>query len=638
MGLCLFRVSMFSLPIALPSDPQLRRRRPRVTAHGRAGHVDWARVVGWCESLVRGRREQALQTRISALAEHEGALAELAAAVEEKFVALGGALQDQAELSGRLVRSGTALLQLSGGGQADGDALREATNLVQHTLALAHESSGATVALFERMDRYHDQIGRLLEEERCVERTLAPLRIIQALFRIESASLPVDVQTAFAALAGEIPQFEAQVRDAFAQHAEVLSATRRDIVATTTRLREREVARATAIATRRQRIGDTLAALEREVAGIRSRDSQLDALIKQIDRCAGAVVVSLQYQDITRQKMEHVRQALRDIASRPEPTDRDQAATDLNFLHNACRLEAGQAESIRDELQQAVTTVNGGARDILEGLKRIETECWPRAELDAATAAAAARVQLLQTTRREADALLAEAWDGARAAIALVQSFGGVASNVATTAREMAEGMRMIALNAQVQAAQAGELGAGLLILAERTYLISEEIKLVTRNIGAEFTEAAQQLDAVVAQGEALMSRATDQRTAAGAASANVEANLNRHRDTSAKLFQEIAGLLAEIEKRATAMAIGADFGDTFCLPLDRLRDHLREIASVVEASARFRPDASASLDELKARYTMESERRVHATALGGAPAPSVPADPAPVTDNVELF
>jgi hypothetical protein len=631
---------MFSTASSLASDPLPRRRPlPRVTAHGQAGVLNWAGVAGWCESLVRGRRQQALRARISGLAEHEGALAELAAVVEERFVALGGALQDQAELSGRLVRNGSALLQLSGDGQGDHhDALREATNLIQHTLALAQESTGATVALFERMDRYHVQIGRLLEEERSVERTLAPLRIIQALFRIESASLPVDVQTAFAALAGEIPRFEAQVRDAFAQHAEVLSVTRREIVATTARLREGELERCTAIAARRQRIGDTLTALEREVAEIRSRDGRLDALIKQIDHCASAVVVSLQYQDITRQKMEHVRQALRDIASRPEPTGRAQVATDLNFLHNACRLEAGQAEAIRGELQHAVTTVTVGARDILQGLKRIETECWPRAEIDNATAATVARVQLLQTTLREAGALLAEAWDGARAAIALVRSFGGVASNVATTAREMAEGMRMIALNAQVQAAQAGEHGAGLLILAERTYLISEEIKLVTRNIGTEFTEAARQLDEVVAQGEALMSRATDQRTAAAAASARVEGNLNRHRDTSAELFQEIASLLAQIEARATAMARGAEFDDAFCLPLDRLRDHLREIASCVEASAHFRPDTSASLEGLKARYTMESERKVHAAALAGTPSPTVPAEPVSATDNVELF
>lgn len=612
--------------------------RARVATRERAGLAEWADFAGWWETLARGRREHALRARIAGLAAHEDALAGLAAVVEEKFVALGGALQEQAALSGRLVEGGRALLQLSGAGEEADDAPRDAMRLIQRTLALAHESAGATAVLLDRMERYRDQIGRLLEEERSVERILAPLRIIQTLFRIESASLPVDVQTAFAALSGEIPRFEAHVRDAFAQQADVLSATRRDIETTTARLREREIERGTAIADRRQRIGETLAALEREVADIRTRESRLGGLIQEIDRCAGAVVVSLQYQDITRQKMEHVRQALRDMTSRLEPVGGGKTAIDSNFVHHACRLEAGQAEAIGEELRCAVTAIAGGARDILAGLKRIETDCWPRAELASAAETAAARVQVLQTTLREAGALLAESWDGAREAIALVQSFGGVATSVATTAREMAEGMRMIALNAQVQAAQAGEQGAGLLILAERTYLISEEIKLVTRNIGAEFTEAARQLGEVVAQGEALMSSATRQRAEASSSSAEIEAKLARHRDTSARMFTEIATLLAEIEQRSTAMAREVEFDAGFSTPLDRLRDQLLDIARGVEASPQFRGGAAASLDGLKARYTMESERRVHAAAVDGAPVAPAAVETGSNADNVELF
>lgn len=554
-------------------------------------------------------------------------------------MALGGALQEQATLSGGLVRSATSLRELSGGAEQGNDAVRDATALVQQMLALAHDGTEASATLFTRMERYRDQVGRLLEEEQSVERILAPLRIIQTLFRIESASLPTDVQAAFAALSGEIPQFEAHVRDAFAQHADELGATRRNIEVTIARLREQEAIRAAEIATRRESIGDTLAALEREVADIRERDGRLHALLAQIDQRAGAVVVSLQYQDITRQKMEHVRQALREMVERAKSASGSRQPLDYQFVFNASRLEAGQAEAIREELQHAVATIASGARDILDGLQRIEADSWSRAELIGAAEAEKARVARLASTLRDAGLLLTEASNGANEAIALVRSFGGVATSVATTAREMAEGMRMIALNAQVQAAQAGEQGAGLLILAERTYLISEEIKRVTRSIGDEFAEAARQLGGIVSTGESLMAQTDQQRSELGAASQRAANGLDQHREQAVALFKEISESLEAIEQRSAAMSREAEFDDAFCAPLERLHVELRAIAAEMEPLASARSGATespASLEVMQERYTMESERKVHAAALGGtSTAPSAAAVP---VDNVELF
>ena len=178
----------------------------------------WIQGRAGARRFPAGRRGHDLRRRISELDTHERALAELAAAVENKFLALGAALQEQAALSGQLVRKGRTLLEGAAGDGPGGDPVRAALELIRQTLDFTHEGSRRIEALLVRMDRYHEQTGRLLKEEQRVERILAPLRIIQTLFRIESAVLPADVQTAFATLSGEIPKYDVRVREVFAQH------------------------------------------------------------------------------------------------------------------------------------------------------------------------------------------------------------------------------------------------------------------------------------------------------------------------------------------------------------------------------------------------------------------------------------
>jgi anti-sigma-K factor RskA len=68
--------------------------------------MTWIQGRAGARRFPAGRRGHDLRRRISELDTHERALAELAAAVENKFLALGAALQEQAALSGQLVRKG----------------------------------------------------------------------------------------------------------------------------------------------------------------------------------------------------------------------------------------------------------------------------------------------------------------------------------------------------------------------------------------------------------------------------------------------------------------------------------------------------------------------------------------------------
>lgn len=590
-------------------------------------------------ALLRGWRRRRIAGCIDALEGHAQALAELAEDVEQRFVAIGASLQNQAEQGATLAAQGARLIAAFAPDAETGiPATEEAAMLVRRMLDASEEDNRRTAALLESMEGYNAQIGRLLEEERRVERIVAPLRVIQTLFRIEAAVLPPGVQAAFIALSGEIPKFEAKVRVAFAQHAEVLSKTQQKLSEMAVRLREDASEQAGAVKTTRLRASETLAALERSFAECRERDQRVAAVVREIDHCAGGMVVSLQYQDITRQKMEHVAASLREIRARRD-------SRDLAYLHHASRLEASQAEAIAGDLDGAMTGLQSGGATLRELIARFDRECWHRGELTRAGEAADERVRRLRATLREASELLPRTAAGVAGASKLLNSLGDVAATVASTASDMAEDMRMIALNAQVQAAQTGEAGAGLLILAERTYLISEEIKVVTRNIGEEFAKAGSQLERAIGQGAQLAAVERRQQEEIGAATTRVEARLQAFRDESVGALSEIAAALARLDRETSAVEQQLTGRSRMGEPLENLS---RELASLADEVAPFVPreslasGAAAQFEAQARRYTMDAERRVHAATVAGVPAaasnpPAVETAPTEAA-NVELF
>ncbi len=614
------------------------------TAPVRAGALALAARLGsWCQhwgSRLPVWRTRGLRAQLTALGGRDGELAELARTVERKFVAIGNSLQAQAELTGRLTEAGRRLVSAGGAGTPGGKtAVKEAVELVHHMLEFTEENNLRVASLIQRMEAYEERITRLLKEEQRVERIVAPLRVIQTLFRIEAAVLPPDMQAAFVALSGEIPKFEQKVRDAFAQHTVVLTETLVRIGRSTERLRDAAARQAAAVTDTRARSRDTLAGIERELAQSRERDARLEAIVRELDQRAGEMVVGLQYQDITRQKMEHVCSVVREIVTRAR-------SPDLTYLFHACRLEAMQSKTIRDDLERAVQGLETGVAAILALIDRIDGECWSRAEFAAAAAAAGGRADILGKSVHGAAELMPQAAAGVEEATALLDSFGNVAATVAATASDMAEDMRMIALNAQVQAAQAGEAGAGLLILAERTYLISEEIKVVTRSIGFEFSEAARELGAAVAQGAILRKLGGAQCTEIASTSGEIERRLAVYRDETVQALEQLAELLAKLEAEAAGLAPQLQVGDDVGAPLDRLYRDLNDLAEAVEPFAvtgAGRAPIAAEFASTKHRYTMASERSVHDAAFAPlspdettslAKAPAGPAG----ADNVELF
>ena len=607
------------------------------------------RFARWCSGFGarlaaatrRRGRAPAVRELAAQLAGQETALEQLAAEIERYFVAIGRTLPAQAELTRTLAAQGARLVAIGGGGETATDPAAAAVAFAHQVLASIDGCSRERHQLLDRLAAYQARTGRLLAEEAQVERILAPLRVIQTFFRIESARLPAEMQSGFHALSGEIPKFEQQVRETFGRHAEALSATCQRIEIARQRMQVQEQQQQQTAQSGRTRLTHALEASAAELAGFRRRHARLAGLVDEIDRETRSLVVGLQYQDITRQKMEHIREALADLRARP--TDRAHRRAEAGNIGETCALEAAQCRAVGHDLDQALDAIGRGSGTIRERLGRIEAECWSRAGFPAAIEAAGARVAALEAVLIEIQSLAPTVLASADDALQVVSSFGTVAADVATTARDMAESMRLIALNAQVLAAQAGDEGAGLLVLAERTYGISEEIRRVTEAISREFADASAALATVLAQRDRMEQHARACRQAFEVDGQAVRERLVRTREDTAATLGAIARGLDELDRQSRAMTGAASVRAEWVNRLGAVERQLSELAASCPSavSPSHRPAAIAHLER---RYTMAAERRVHASACPYAtPAPLPPAAPAPVApsglgDNVELF
>jgi len=564
--------------------------------------------------------ERALRTLVPVLAEHRQAILELTEDTEAVFRAMGVSLEVQASDGVNLVEQGRHLVKLATGDDAEHAGIADAITLVRQALQFTEECVEQTHELVVRLEHYQARIGHLLKEEQQVDRILAPLRIVQTLFRIESIALCPEMQAGFHALSCEIPKFEAEVRQTFGRHAEQLGRTRRSIEGAATQLRERATVQRETIKSEQARAAQILADLERELNRSRERNVRLNEFIGGIDTEIRGMVVNLQYQDITRQKLEHVVESLGEIRTDFESSVwRDR--TKLGAVRDSCHLESLQTDAVRQELGKALSGIATGAHAIIERLAKIENDCWPRAELKAVCAATNDRVNELQTLLGNVRELLPLALASAEEAMHMIDSFCDVAANVATTARDMAGNMRLIALNAQILAAQAGDQGAGLLILAERTYAISEGIRLATERIGVEFTESGDLLTSVIAQCITLKDRVLERRREFDGRGLIVEKQIKTYREQTTQTLLNIGVLLERISEQSGQTLNAVEAKEEYCSVLTQLYVHLTAIVAACDRTPVARKvsrKTAAQFDRLERRYTMDSERVIHAATLAG--------------------
>lgn len=622
-----FRVKLFSFNSGTrATDAPHRVGRgisPKLARRGIGAEL-WRRAIGRWGICSEWATRFALRRQIRDLARQRAALIAHGAAVEEAFVTTGAALNEQTVLTGLLVEQGRRFETFTTA-SATGNPVRRAIAFVEQTLqtldALQQECNG----LIEGLRTQQHEIARLKTHAAMLDRAIAPLRILDTLFRIEAATLPAEMQTAFAALTHDIAELDGRVRQTFAKHFEALGVTSTAIAGVIRHLESDRLQYDHVATQQRAAMRETLVTLETNIARLRRQEEQIGAAVAEIDRDSNGIVIALQYQDITRQKLEHVVSALELVEQRVTA-----GSAGVSFVGHAARLQAGQLAAIQTDLSTAVRQIDAGLERIIDRLQQVEGSFsggHHRADVAADARLIIDTIDAILPTLLQAVEAAAE---NGRAASRALQSYGGVAADIGATIGELTWGIRLIALNAQVQAAQIVRCD-GLEVLARHTYTVSDETARLAETLGRDLARLNARLQAGVRQTQEFAEHTTAAREGFNASAEPVRRDLGRQREDVLGAVEEFGPLLRQTREHAARLV---DRGELARIDLQSMAALQVELTRLATWCSDWRGDtdadvsARAAVDSLGSKYTMQSERAVHATVLNGSGDVAEPLEP----------
>jgi hypothetical protein len=641
------------------------RSLPRSLRHwrsrcGQSLHRSLFRLDGLAALRLR-QRAQPLCARLDAAC---GPFSELAGEIERRFLACGSALQEQVKLTARLSAQSRQLNELSARSDRGETAIHRVMLRMTTHLDLSDRFARESERLASTLDDYAHHLQQLLQDQQRLERSFAPMRALHSFFRIESASLPPELQSLFHAVTTEMRRLHDEVTASFAEHTTALVDTRRRVLAAANQLRAQSAEHLSISAEKRQEVQHALADLNAKLAQQRRRQEQLGTAITALDRETDRITVSLQYQDITRQKMEHVDEAARAVLDGFAPADRTPLRQRAVVQRMLCQVQTVQLDSVQQELEQATDTITSGLRALLGQLDGIESECLSLDRLNEITADMDAAIAALGNIHRVTADLMQSSLARLTNAIQTARGFSAATTGATDTMRRLAADLLLMGLNAQVQALQANN--NCLEVLAGAVSHISSEAGSLTLDFERKLADTTQTLSSFVQRSEAFHREVLAEHQALDAETSSESGELDAEHAAHKALVNDVAAALRQLRNQAGELLASIALADISREPIHDLRELFSALAEVCgEAVTDGQPLDERVLADVRSRYTMDSERAAHAAALSASAAapvvamtaavaaipvesaPGAPTDPAlaapagtgsSLGDNVELF
>ncbi|MFP4314661.1 MAG: hypothetical protein ACLFQR_00420 [Desulfovibrionales bacterium] len=369
--------------------------------------------------------------------------------------------------------------------------------------------------------------------------------------------------------------------------------------------------------------------------------------MREIAESTGEIVSALQFQDITRQQVEHVAEALNDVAAMVEEKlhagmDRPELLEIATWVVDVCRLQVKQMQSGRFRLVEAVENILENIRKVSGSVESISYQM----------------IQTLGMDGNSGGTTLARVGSAISHVAHCMEDFAGRGSSIGKTMQEfaiMVEDMssfvteiqevgaeiELIALNASVKASHAGSEGAALGVLAISIQGLSLQARKHTVDVSSRLNLMREASGRLLGVSERLMDITP------------VREVLNRQKAAMESLDKVNARLCRGIEEMsAQARHLGAELhrqadGIAFHKELDKeLSTYGKDIESHYGSLMDHLPledihIQSESLREIFNRYTMDAERAIHLSDgeedFAGDQEEGLP-DDSEFGDNIELF
>jgi methyl-accepting chemotaxis protein len=351
---------------------------------------------------------------------------------------------------------------------------------------------------------------------------------------------------------------------------------------------------------------------------------EVSAKYGDISRSIGEIVTSMQFHDITRQRFEHIQEALGSLIPSLKGSDTD-------TVSDICKLQVLQIEQTRDLFIQAV-------HNIIENLQNTARTICEVSEESLRITGAADQVSDTFLSNMEGEltgiaSILSEynliTQELSRATNSAIDKTAGMSAFIKEIEKIGLE-IKLIALNAVIKAAHIGEEGKALSTLAEAIHHLSSDANLLTAEVARAFTFMSATACELSTGFSMEHDRQADKDGSVADEMKDLVGLLNRLNSEIASravlVRQSGAALIADIEETVQKITMHEEVSGA----VEEIIPGLHALADLAgtHSTAGNRESGNKLLESLESAYTMESERLAHQRlrepkefASAGAPA-----------------
>jgi len=558
----------------------------------------------------------------------------LSACIAKEFLAVGAALQS---ISTR-TREITALSQSA--------ARLSSTAESEKTIETLHDILADTERVQDLAETSQIQMPQILA---CLEHSRSPLALLAKLpyllnavgmlSRIESGRLK-DTAVDISSLAADIENLKKQVEgnvNGIVKSAETLTLMVADTVHQLNTMKEEEREQARSLVEQARAVMESLQA---RAQSAKAAAAQIDEQYSAIRGASDKIVMSLQSEDMARQRVEHIQHALQQAALAAEAGEPPE-----NYL-SILALQRLQLVSTRDFLAHAIQSLSENLHSLSPRVQSLTNE----------TSALASETDRnghsIATAIEEGLGAVAAVFGrfsvSARAIVATVENVLPALESMTKGAKELAEievSIQIIAINASVKTSQLRDRGATISVLAGELQNVNALSGSQTRTVLESLSGIDRALGALSNHGMTENSRvlkidaAKEVNAEVSALSASVLRSSQELAASLSALLEMSRALGGEIESACQVANAAAATSESFDSILRTLDFNFEQLGGV--GSAELESAIKEKMVTLASMYSMESEREVHQKLFNQPAAnagPEATSDAGDLGDNTELF
>jgi len=376
----------------------------------------------------------------------------------------------------------------------------------------------------------------------------------------------------------------------------------------------------------------------------------ITGLSEDVTKNIGKIVSSIQFHDITRQQIEHISQALSDVANEVKQynNEGENEITNLSMLCDVFELQSIQLSNSLKEFVNAVSVILVSLDNVGKDVSSILSHSFDFICNDEGK-----QTNCLKIFERELSAVSSGLISNIEIGSQLSTSIKSIITIVddlslyVNEIEEVGSEIEIIALNARVKAARFGTNGSALGVLAESIQRLSAEAKQQTGSTSA----------ILVSINEDSQKLRTDLESQSGEnANENILGTINKvdtllgsmkniEEDAAGKtekLRNNVSELINQIDAMLNAIKIQTDAKEIINPIIDEINETVEFIKSNFDVDSNRNENTKRNIS----KYTMNSEREIHQNFAGNNTAKVFSisksnlddCDDNSLGDNVELF